>query len=171
MTQKRGKTRQTNFFDVCRTCQSYSCCFGTLPPITAKRRRIIEDYLRKEGIMVEDAFVEEEYVFPRVKADGYCVFHDARTRKCLIHPVKPETCVAGPVTFDINKNTGKLEWFIKFEKICQLAGVVYRDKILLENHLKAAKKEIQTLVKELSARELKAILCKDEPETFKIGED
>jgi hypothetical protein len=85
--------------------------------------------------------------------------------------VKPETCVAGPITFDINRKTKKIEWHVKMEQICQLAGTVYGNKKALEQHLRSAKKEILTLVRELGAASLKAILKKDEPETFKIGED
>lgn len=111
------------------------------------------------------------YAFPRLLAGGYCVFHDTKTKKCLIHPVKPETCVAGPVTFDVNLKTGKIEWFVKMDRICQLAGAVYQDKKMLRNHLENAKREVLRLVTQLAAKELKAILKKDEPETFKIDED
>jgi len=89
----------------------------------------------------------------------------------LIHPVKPETCVAGPITFDINAKTGRIEYFVKMESICQLAGIVYRDKELLQEHLESATKEILRLVEELDSKALRAILRKDEPETFKIDED
>jgi hypothetical protein len=85
--------------------------------------------------------------------------------------VKPETCVAGPITFDINAKTGRIEWFIKMDKLCQLAGVVYRDEKLLEKHLESAKKEVLTLVDELDSEALEAVLKKDEPETFKFDED
>jgi len=85
--------------------------------------------------------------------------------------MKPETCVAGPITFDINLRTKKIEWYLKMEKICPLAGVVYKDKESLTKHLESAKREILTLVRELDPEALKAILKIEEPETFKIGED
>jgi hypothetical protein len=85
--------------------------------------------------------------------------------------VKPETCVAGPITFDINIDKGRIEWFIKMEKICPLAGLVYRDKKLLSKHLENAKREILQLVDQMPTQELQAVLTKDEPETFKIAED
>ena len=167
--KKEGK-RQGDFFNVCSRCKTkYSCCHETMPPVTSERRKIIEAYLKTEKMLVKDAFEETAYVFPRLDADGYCVFHDKKTRKCMIHPVKPETCVAGPITFDINAKTEKIEWFVKMDKICQLAGVVYRDKKLLQKHLESAREEIPRLVKELDPEALKAILRKDEPETFKIG--
>jgi Fe-S-cluster containining protein len=164
--------RQSNFFDVCGKCKtSYSCCFGTRPPITEERRKIIEEHLEKQGIPIVNAFVQEDYMFPKENVEGYCVFHDMKTRKCVIHAVKPETCVSGPITFDINKKTGNIEWFVKMDKICPLAGVVYDDKKLLQKHLESAKRELTHLMKELAPEALKAILQKDEPETFKICED
>jgi Fe-S-cluster containining protein len=174
-TSERGKgtfvkvERQSNFFDVCGKCKTnYDCCHGTRPPITRERRRIIEEYLKRQKISIVGAFVEEDYVFPRENEEGYCVFHDMKTKKCMIHVVKPETCVAGPITFDINKKTEKIEYYIKKETICQLAEIVYEDKKTLEKHLESAKKEIIRLVNELDSEALKAVIKKDEPETFKI---
>lgn len=172
MSSRTESKRQTDFFDTCSRCITvWSCCHETTPPVTDKRRKIIEAYLRANKIGVEKPFVEAEYVFPRLTADGYCVFYDKKTKKCLIHPVKPETCVAGPITFDIKTEASKIEWFIKMDKICSLAGRVYEDKALLQKHVNSAKKEISKLVNELDAEALRAILKKDEPETFKIGED
>ncbi|MBS7616974.1 YkgJ family cysteine cluster protein [Candidatus Bathyarchaeota archaeon] len=166
------KERQKNFFDVCGHCKiRFNCCWDAKPPITVNRERIIEDYLKTHGIHVEEPFVHAEYTFPKENADGHCIFYDKNTRKCLVHPVKPETCVAGPVTFDINRQTGKIEWYLKMEKICPLAGVMYRDKALLARHFEAARKEILRLVRELSPEALKAILKRDEPDTFKINEE
>jgi Fe-S-cluster containining protein len=139
--------------------------------VTSERRKIIEAYLKAEKMPIEDPFEEAEYVFPKLDADGYCIFHDKKTRECVIHPVKPETCVAGPMTFDVNVKTGRIEWFMKMEKICQLAGTAYKDEELRRKHLESAKKEILRLVKELDSKALKAILKKDEPETFKIDEE
>lgn len=121
--------------------------------------------------MVENPFVREDYAYPRENADGFCIFHDQETRKCLIHDVKPETCVAGPITFDIDTKRGKIVWFVKREEICPLAGVVHRDRELLQKHVNAAKREIKRLLEELEPEALKAILLKEEPETFKIGQD
>ena len=85
--------------------------------------------------------------------------------------MKPETCVAGPITFDVNAETGRIEWFIKMDRICPLAGAVYQNKQLLQKHLASAKREVLQLLAQLTAEELKAVLKKDEPETFKIEED
>ena len=162
--------RQKNFFDVCGTCR-INCCWDARPPITDKREKIILDYLKKQGICIENPFVHAEYTFPREDVDGYCIFYDKATRKCIVHPVKPETCVAGPITFDINRASGKIEWYLKMEKICPLAGVMYKDKALLAKHFEAARREILRLVRELPPEALKAILKREEPDTFKICEE
>ena len=172
MSSRTESKRQTDFFNTCSRCKTaWSCCHETTPPVTDKRRKIIEGYLSANKISVEKPFVEAEYVFPRLTPDGYCVFHDKKTKKCLIHPVKPETCVAGPITFDIKAEASKIEWFIKMDAICCLAGHVYSDKVILQRHVDSAKKEIFKLVSELDSEALRAILKKEEPETFKIGED
>ena len=88
-----------------------------------------------------------------------------------MHPVKPETCVAGPVTFDINFKTKKVEWFLKKDALCAYAGVLFKNQASFQEHFEVAKKMITQLIEELSAEELRAIVKIDEPQTFKIGED
>jgi len=163
------KPRQKNFFSICGTCKS-CCCQNARPPITQKRRKLIEDYLLAQGLRVDNPFETTEYVFPRETGDGFCVFFDEETRKCQVYSVKPETCVAGPITFDINLQTGKIEFYLKFERICPLAGSLKKNQIALEKHLSSAKRELLTLVGELDAEALSAILKIDESETRKIGE-
>jgi hypothetical protein len=79
--------------------------------------------------------------------------------------------VAGPITFDINVHNRKIEWHLKKETICPLAGKLYRNGGILKRHVESAKKEILRLVYELDSEALKAILKIEEPETFKISED
>lgn len=164
------KHRQSNFFSVCETC-SVGCCNGARPPLTLKRKRTIQSFLKAKDIFPSNLFEHEEYAFPRETHDGYCIFFDKLTRRCRIHPVKPETCVAGPITFDINRQSRRIEWFIKTGKICTLAAVLYRDKESLEKHIKSARSEILRLVHDLDSQALRAILGIQEPDTFKIGED
>ena len=169
---KKESERQGDFFDTCSECKTaYSCCNDTTPPITRRRRKVIEAYLKETNVAVAEPFARTEYTFPRLNTNMYCVFHDQKTLRCMVHPVKPETCVAGPITFDINVKTGKIEWYMKMDKICQLAGVVYRDRKLLEKHMKSARQEILRLVKALDSGDLRAILKKSEPDTFKIAEE
>ena len=133
---------------------------------------IIESYLKGNGTHVEDAFEEKKaYRFPREIEERRCCFFDRKTKKCQVHAVKPETCVAGPITFDINGDTGKIEWYLKTEKICPLAGALFRSKNELQRHVESAKRELLTLVHDLDAEALQLILKIKEPDTFKIGED
>ena len=162
--------RESSFFDVCSQCGG-DCCRNARPPLTLKRKQIIAAYLKKQKIPIDSPFVQASYVFPKDGAEGYCIFYDKKTKKCLIHSIKPETCVAGPITFDINIKNRKIEWHLKMEKICRLAGVLYKNEAVLEKHLASAKREILQLVNELGSEALKAILKIEEPETFKIDED
>ena len=164
------KQRQEDFFNVCANCK-ISCCQNARPPITSERKKIIEEYLKEQKILIHKPFTKTMYTFPREDAEGYCVFYEKQTRKCKIHPVKPETCVAGPITFDINKQTQKIEWYLKMEKICPLAGVLYKNDEILKKHLESAKREIFRLVHGLEPEALRAILKIEEPETFKIDEN
>ena len=161
---------KTCSFDVCCQCKR-SCCQDAKPPLTLERKKIIADYLQKQKIQVTHPFVNEAYSYPAVDAIGFCVFYDKDTRKCLVHPVKPETCRAGPVTFDINRHTQKLEWYLKTAEVCALAKTLYGNDNLFREHFKVAKKEILRLICELDSKALQAILKIEEPQTVKIGED
>jgi len=164
-------SRQANFFNICGKCP-INCCVGARPPVSSKRKIIIKNYLKTENLAVPKPFEKKNmYTFPRETEASQCVFLDKNTKKCRIQPVKPETCVAGPITFDINLKTGKIEWFLKTEKICPLAGTLYRNGSELQHHLESARRELLRLVHDLDAEALRAILKIEEPDTFKIGED
>ena len=157
-------------FDVCYECK-LSCCQGAKPPITKQRKRIIEKYLRKEEIPIEQPFVQANYCYPAVDEMDVCIFYHKQTKKCLVHTVKPETCKAGPVTFDINRRTQKVEWFLKTAALCSFAEKLHQDDKQFEAHFNVAKAEILRLIRGLDAEALRAILRIEEPQTFKIGED
>lgn len=165
-----AQKRQADFFQFCCSCRT-GCCNRVRPPITTRRRTIIESYLDAEGLRIGAPFHKGVYTFPRETEEGYCIFFNQDTKKCHIHPVKPETCVAGPVTFDINLQTGKIEWFLKTEKICPLAGALHKNKSELQSHMESARRELLKLVHDLDAEALNAILKIEEPETFKISEE
>ncbi len=164
--ENNGKTYR---FDVCDDCKS-TCCQDAKPPLTKNRQKIIQAYLEKQKIEITQPFTCEQYSYPSVDEHLYCRLLNKTTKKCLVHPVKPETCRAGPITFDINFKTRKLEFFLKKEKICALAGVLHENSELFKAHFEAAKPEIINLVEELSADELRVIVKILEPDTFKVGE-
>jgi Fe-S-cluster containining protein len=161
---------KTCSFDVCRDCR-LSCCQDAKPPLTKERIKVIEKYLKVHGVVAERVFTQSDYTFPSVNSDDYCVFYDKGTKKCRIHDVKPETCRAGPVTFDINFRTKKAEWFLKTRELCLYAGELFDNPETLNEHFKVAKEELMRLISGLDGESLRAILMRDEPQTFKIGED
>jgi Fe-S-cluster containining protein len=160
----------TYSFDVCSQCTSI-CCQDAKPPLTGKRKKIVTKYLKEQKINVEKPFAKENYFYPSVDEFVYCGLFKKETGKCSVHPVKPETCKAGPVTFDINFSTKKVEWFLKKSELCAFAGILYSDKAAFQKHFEEAKKELTQLICQLSADELRAIVKIEEPQTFKIGED
>lgn len=166
----RSKPREADFYDICKRCPD-GCCTGVRPPLTLGRQREIREYVKTNGIAAEDLFEKSTYVFPREKKDGRCIFLDESTKRCKIHPVKPETCVAGPITFNVNAETGKIEWFLKKDKICHLAEPLHKDKEEYRKHVRSAKKEILRLLHGLDANALRALLAVEEPDTVKVGEN
>jgi Fe-S-cluster containining protein len=174
MSGKGKQERQSNFFDMCGQCK-ISCCKDARPPVSPSRKVIIEDYLKIhpiEGVKPPYFTRENHYTHPREDASGYCIFNDRKTRLCRIHPIKPETCVAGPITFDVDPRTKKVEYYLKTSKICPLAGRIYALKNgTLQRHLASAKREIRRLVIDIEPESLKAILKIEEPDTFKVDEE
>jgi hypothetical protein len=162
--------RQADFFNVCRKCNKV-CCREARPPISRERETIIKNYLKNKGTIFENIFENNVYTFPKVIDGGLCIFFNKNTKKCGIHRVKPHTCLAGPITFDVNIKTKKIEWFLKTETICSLAGILGKNQEALHYHLKSAKRELLQLLHEFDAESLQAILKIEEPDTFKIDED
>ncbi|MDK2795230.1 MAG: uncharacterized protein PWQ58_429 [Archaeoglobaceae archaeon] len=137
------------------------CCFEAKPPISKKRLKILLD----NGISSE--FVEfGRYRHLKIKEDGYCVFFE--NGKCKIHAIKPETCVAGPITFDIKDDM--LELYIKKAEICPLVKFLKENEQILKEHLSIAVEKIVDLIRELDREELEEIIKIEEPETEKILE-
>ncbi len=165
--EDNGKTYS---FDVCAHC-NIMCCQGANPPLSEKRKKIITEYLLKNSAAVSGLFVDDEYSHPSADSEGYCAFFNKKTGKCSVHLVKPETCVAGPITFDINLKTKKVEWFLKKANICAFAQILFEDKDRFNQHLNAAQLELMGLISELDGKALCAIIKIPEPETFKVGEN
>ncbi len=167
MPEEKGKTYS---FDVCSKCKIY-CCQDAKPPLTEIRKKILNQFLEVQKIKIDHPFAKEEYSYPAVDEFLYCNFFNKETKKCLVHSVKPETCVSGPITFDVNFKTKKIEYFLKKSEICAYAGVLYSDKANFKSHFEEAKKQLTQVVCQLDVDELRAIVKIDEPQTFKIGED
>ncbi len=160
----------TYSYDVCGQCK-ITCCQDAKPPLSEKRKKIISEYIKQNNITVEKPFTTEAYSYPSVNKDLVCVFNDRKTKRCTIHSVKPETCIAGPITFGIDIRKGVIEFFLKKSEICPFAGVLFKDKPTLKKHYKVAREQIIELIKQLSAQELLAINAIEEPQTFKFCEE
>ena len=165
------KNKGTTYsFDICDQCKSI-CCQDAKPPLSENRKNIIQAYLKKQKKSLQQPFAKDQYFYPAVDEQIYCMLFNQKTGKCRVHAVKPETCVAGPITFDINFASKKVEWFLKKSEICAYAGLLIKDKAAFNAHFCVAKKQITALIKELDADELRAIVKIEEPQTFKVGED
>ncbi len=121
--------------------------------------------------MASDLFGGQTYCHPLADEDGYCELYCKETRQCSVHGVKPETCKAGPVTFDVNFRTRKVEFYLKNSEVCAFGGILWANKKALQDHLEAAMEEINRLILQLDKEELKAVLLIPEPHTFKIHEN
>lgn len=160
----------TYSFDVCSCCKE-SCCQDARPPLTEKRRKIITEYLSKQKVNIKNPFTKAGYSYPSVDDLLLCCFLDKKTGKCMVHSVKPETCRAGPVTFDVDFCRVKIQWFLKKGEICTYAATLYADKEAFKKHFDDAKEQLTRLICEVDLEELRTIMKIDEPQTFKIGED
>jgi uncharacterized protein len=160
----------TYSYDVCSGCKII-CCQDAKPPLSESRKKILKAYLKEQKINLEKPFTKEKYSYPSVDEMVLCVFNSKETKRCIVHSVKPETCRAGPITFDINFKTKKVEYFLKKSEICAYAGQLYMDKAAFKTHFEVAKKEIMNLITELDEDELRELTKIEEPQTFKVGEE
>ena len=160
------------FSKLCISC-STGCCTHVCPPITLERKRIIDRYLRDHELWPCDWLnsTSRHYAFPHETPDGSCIFFDVVQRTCRIHPVKPETCRAGPITFDLNIRQERVIWYLKSGTDCLIAAELRRHPEVLSSYLSTAKKALHQLICRLESSALQAILLIDEPNVSRIGED
>ncbi len=137
------------------------CCFEARPPLS--RERI--DILRENGV-AEDAVEFAGYMRLRLKQDGFCVLF--RNGKCSIHSIKPETCIAGPFTFDIKDNV--LQIFLKRESICPMVRFLKANRKAYDGLFETSVENIMHLVNSVPASEMAEILKIEEPETDLVAE-
>lgn len=137
------------------------CCRDARPPLTRKRFAAL-----LAGGVSPDAIELAGYSRLKVKEDGFCILFDRGG--CTVHSIKPETCIAGPFTFDMVGEV--LEIYLKKETICPLVTYLKEDRRAYEDQYRAAVKNIIDLVRDLPADELAVILKIEEPETVKVAE-
>jgi uncharacterized protein len=146
--------------EICHTCGGH-CCTGACPPLSQERISIIlaqGDYT--------DRINRDGYYFVRTKENGECSM--IRNGRCAIHAFKPETCRAGPFTFDVKGDT--IEIFLKFESICPMVRLLKETPEAYEQQYTRAVRHITHLVARLPQDELDVICRIEEPETEKVAE-
>ena len=162
----------TTFSELCAVCPTH-CCYQVCPPITPERQQLIDHFLRNQGLPESEWLdsTTRSYSFPKETPDGACIFFDPVLRTCRIHPVKPETCCAGPITFDLDTHQEQIRWYLKSSQDCLIAASLRRDPDLLHRHLSVAKPALQRLIRGLEPTALDALLQIDEPTVRKVGDD
>lgn len=146
----------------CSCCKlSFGCCMEARPPLTKSRR----DILLSNGVSPDDIEFQG-YRRLRLKSDGFCVL--LRNGKCSIHSIKPETCVAGPFTFDMKGSI--LQIFLKKPGICPMVEVLKQNEEVYQSLFDLSVNKIMELVNELPAEELAEIVKIEEPETDLVAE-
>lgn len=147
--------------EVCKQCGG-RCCMNAHPPLTDERITIMTD----NGVSSDNIeFVG--YKRLKVKADSMCVMLN-ESGMCAIQDFKPETCVAGPFTFDVNE--GVIEIYMKKESICPLVAVLKHDRNAYDEQYKTAVEKIIRVVAFLPEEELWTICGIEEPDTDKVGD-
>jgi uncharacterized protein len=137
------------------------CCFEARPPLSQERI----DILTANGVDL-NAVEFEGYKRLKLRQDGFCILF--RDGKCSIHSFKPETCVAGPFTFDIVDN--KLQIFLKQETICPMVRFLKADRKAYDSLFEVSVQEIMDLVAAIPPEEMAEILKIEEPETDLVAE-
>ncbi len=146
----------------CDECHLHpDCCFEARPPLSQERI----DILLSHGVSA-DSIEFNGYKRLRLKPDGFCIF--LQDGRCSIHSIKPETCVAGPFTFDIRD--GNLQIFLKRESICPMVRFLRASRQAYEALFKTSVEKIVHLVSEIPEAEMAEILKIDEPQTDLVAE-
>lgn len=146
--------------EICLQCGGH-CCNEAHPPVSGQ----CHERLRKEGVPAE-YFETAGYRRMRSRPDGTCICWNGG--KCSIHAIKPETCRAGPFTFDVRDDV--IEIFLKFESICPVVALLKEVPAAYDVQYSLAVQSITHLVAHLTEEELAAICSIDEPETEKVAE-
>ena len=137
------------------------CCFEARPPLSQDRI----DILLENGVS-PDAIEFAGYKRLRLKPDGFCLLF--QNGRCSIHSIKPETCVAGPFTFDMKDTL--LQIFLKKESICPMVRFLKVNRKAYDELFQVSLKKILDLVKAVPALEMAEILKIEEPETDLVAE-
>jgi hypothetical protein len=121
--------------------------------------------LMENGVSA-DAIEFVGYKRLRLRQDGFCVLF--RDGKCSIHDIKPETCVAGPFTFDIEGDM--LQIFLKRESICPMVRFLRANRKAYDALFETSVEKIMDLIRSVPEEEMAQILQIDAPQTDLVAE-
>jgi uncharacterized protein len=144
---------------ICETCGG-KCCIGACPPLCTERIGTIlshGDY--------RDRIEEQGYRRIKTKENGECSMMEHG--RCIIHDFKPETCLAGPFTFDVTGTS--LAIYLKQEAICPLVTLLKADRAMYDRQYGRAIETISHLVARLPEDELQVISSIPEDETVLVA--
>lgn len=100
--------------------------------------------------------------YRRLKLHGHaCILFTGN--RCRYHGIKPETCRAGPFTFDMEE--GAIALYLKTENACPLVRMLKDDADAFRQQYETAVQNIRNIVANLPEDELAAVCRVDEPET------
>ncbi len=137
------------------------CCFEARPPLSQERI----DILLANGVS-PDVVEFAGYKRLRLKQNGFCVLF--QEGNCSVHSFKPETCVAGPFTFDMKGSI--LQIFLKRESICPMVRILKTNQKAYDGLFELSVDKIIDLVRAVPPWELEEILKIEEPETDLVAE-
>ena len=100
--------------------------------------------------------------YRRLKREGHACILFVKNR-CRFHDVKPETCRAGPFTFDVND--GSIVLFLKKEEVCPLVRMLKDDPEAYRQQYADAVRSIRAFVAQMPDDELAAVCRVEEPAT------
>lgn len=145
---------------ICMECGGH-CCDDAHPPVIADRY----EELTSAGIS-PDVFEDCGYRRLKTHSDGTCIL--MKDHKCTCHAIKPETCRAGPFTFDVDGGTIRI--FLKQARICPIVPLLKSEPEAYRQQYEQAITHITRLVGGLSEDEIREINRIDEPETDLVAE-
>ena len=145
---------------ICMNCGGH-CCKDAHPPVSSS----CFERLLKSGVS-PDLFEFAGYTRLKTTENGECVL--SKNGRCRIHAFKPETCRAGPFTFDMDRD--RIAIYLKHESICPIVGLLQEVPEAYRQQFELAVQNITHLVRNLPPDELAAICRIEEPETEKVAE-
>ena len=117
------------------------------------------------AVVSEDLFGEAGYKRLKVPEDGACIL--SKNGKCALYTIKPETCRAGPFTFDSKGHI--IEIYLKYSRTCPLVTLLKETYQEYQIQYDLAEKSITRHVRNLTQDEIDPACRIDEPEPEKVS--